>query len=81
LGIWHHAVMSTELELFYWWFDDETNGQRRRTLYAMDRETAIQLYGNVQADEPTRVLRTVYQFGEAPSNLTLLPQLQGPGIA
>ncbi len=73
--------MSMELELFHWWFHDETNGERRRTLYAMDRQTAVQLYGNVQPDEPTRVVRTAYGCGEAPSTLEMRPQLQGPGIA
>lgn len=73
--------MSTELELFYWWFYDATNGERRRTAYAMDRQTAEQLHGNVQADEPTRVVRTVYRCGEAPPTLEAPPQLQEPGIA
>lgn len=68
--------MSKELELFHWWFNDETTGQRRRTLYAMDRETATEIYRNVQADEPTRVVRTVYQLGEAPPNAKQPPQLQ-----
>ena len=67
--------MASELELFYWWFHDDVTGQRLRTLYAMDRATATALYGNVQPDEPTRVVRAVYQPDEAgaavdqPSNL------------
>jgi hypothetical protein len=56
--------MANELELFYWWFHDDVTGQRRRTVYAMDRATATALYGNVQLDEPTRVVRVVYEFGE-----------------
>ena len=72
---WHHAAMSKELELFHWWFHDDITGQRRRTPYAMDCETATQLYGNVQADEPTRVLRTVSEPGEAPHE-QMLPQFQ-----
>ena len=70
-----HAVMANELELFYWWFHDDMTGQRLRTLCAMDRATATELYGNVQPDETTRVVRTVYQLGESvadaerPSNL------------
>jgi hypothetical protein len=67
--------MSKELELFHWWFHDDITGQRCRTPYAMDRETATQLYGNVQADEPTRVLRTVSEPGEAPHE-QIPPQLQ-----
>jgi len=67
--------MSNELELFHWWFHDDITGQRRRTLYAMDRKTAIELYGNVQPDQPTRVVRTVYQLGEAP-HAQMPPQLQ-----
>ena len=67
--------MANELELFYWWFHDDVTGQRLRTSYAMDRATATELYGNVQPDEPTRVVRTVFQLGESvadaerPSNL------------
>jgi len=67
--------MASELELFHWWFHDDVTGQRLRTLYAMDRATATALYGNVQPDEPTRVVRAVYQLGEPvdavdqPSNL------------
>ena len=30
----------------------------------MDRATATALYGNVQPDEPTRVVRVVYELGE-----------------
>ena len=56
--------MANELELFYWWFHDDVTGQRLRTVYAMDRATATALYGNVQLDEPTRVVRVVYEFGE-----------------
>jgi hypothetical protein len=67
--------MSKELELFHWWFHDDITGQRCRTPYAMDRETATQLYGNVQADEPTRVLRTVSEPGEA-LHEQMAPQLQ-----
>ena len=80
MGIWHHAVMAKELELFYWWFVDETTGQRRRTSCAMDRETAIELYGNIQADEPTRIVRTVCHFGEAPPNPKVSPQLHAVEI-
>jgi hypothetical protein len=58
--------MARELELFHWWFHDDITGQRRRTPYAMDRETATQLYGNVQAIEPTPAVRMVCQLGEAP---------------
>ena len=82
----HHAAMSKELELFHWWFHDDITGQRRRTPFAMDRETATQLYGSVQADEPTRVLRTISEAGEAPQE-QMLPQFQrveggsGPGTA
>jgi hypothetical protein len=57
--------MANELELFYWWFHDDMTGQRLRTLCAMDRATATELYGNVQPDETTRVVRTVYQLGES----------------
>ena len=69
------AVMANELELFHWWFHDDITGQRLRTLCAMDRATATALFGNVQPDEPTRVVRTVHQLGESvadaerPSNL------------
>ena len=55
------AVRANELELFYWWFHDDVTGQRLRTLYAMDRATATALYGNVQPDQPTRVVRSVHQ--------------------
>jgi len=68
--------MSTELELFHWWFRDDVTGQRRRTPYAMDCETATQLYGNVRADERTRVLRTVSESGEAPQE-QIPPPLKG----
>jgi hypothetical protein len=71
----HHAAMSKELELFHWWFHDDVTGQRRLTPYAMDRETATQLYGNVQAAEPTRVVRTVSEPGEA-LHEQMPPQLQ-----
>ena len=64
LSVRHHAVMASELELFYWWFHDDVTGQRLRTLYAMDRATATALYGNVQPDETTRAMRAVYQLGE-----------------
>ena len=57
--------MAKELELFQWWFHDDSTGQRRRTPYAMDRETATLLYGNDQADETTRVLRAVAEAGES----------------
>lgn len=67
--------MSQDLELFHWWFDDKTTGQRRRTTCAMDRQTAIELYGDVQPDQPTRVVRTVYQLGEAP-HAQMPPELQ-----
>ena len=76
--------MSSELELFYWWFHDDVTGQRLRTPYAMDRATAVELYGNVQPDEPTRVVRTVYQLGESvgnperPSNLRAVDARNGP---
>jgi len=60
----YHAVMANELELFYWWFHDDVTGQRLRTAYAMDRATATALYGNVQPDEPTRVVRVVYELGD-----------------
>jgi hypothetical protein len=69
----HHAAMSKELELFHWWFHDDITGQRCRTPFAMDRETATQLYGSVQADEPTRVLRTISEPGEA-RHEQMLPQ-------
>lgn len=59
--------MDNKLELFRWWFYDDTTGLRRRTSYAMDQKTATELYGNVQPDEPTRVLRTVYQVGDSPN--------------
>jgi hypothetical protein len=67
--------MSKELELFHWWFHDDITGQRRRSPFAMDRETATQLYGNVQADEPTRVVRMVSEPGEAPHE-QMSPQLR-----
>jgi len=76
--------MSNELELFYWWFHDDVTGQRLRTPYAMDRATATELYGNVQPDEPTRVVRTVYQLGESvgaperPSNMRAVDRRNGP---
>ena len=76
--------MANELELFYWWFHDDVTGQRLRTPCAMDRATATALYGNVQPDEPTRVVRTVYQLGESvgdaerPSNLRAVEVRNGP---
>jgi len=56
--------MANELELFYWWFHDDVTGRRLRTAYAMDRATATALYGKVQLDEPSRVVRVVCEFGE-----------------
>ena len=51
-------------ELYYWWYDDVT-AQRLRTLYEIDRATATALHGNgLQPDEPTRVVRVVYELGE-----------------
>jgi len=68
--------MPKEIELFHWWIHDDITGHRRRTPYAMDRETATQLYGNIQADEPTRVVRMVSQLGEAPLIGERPPKLQ-----
>jgi hypothetical protein len=75
--------MAKQLELFHWWFHDDKTGQRRRTPYAMDRETATGLYGNVQPDETTRVLRAIAERGdsaaisEPPRNL---PAMDAPNL-
>lgn len=55
--------MAGEVELFYWWFHDDMTGQRLRTSCAMDRATATLVYGNVEPDERTRVVRTVDLLG------------------
>ena len=71
--------MASELELYYWWFHDDMTGQRLRTSCAMDRTTATLLYGNVQPDEPTRVLRTVFQLGESVGDIERPPS--SPAVA
>ena len=77
-AIRHDGAMANELELFYWWFYDDMTGQRLRTSCAMDRATATLLYGNVQRDEPTRVVRTLYQPGQPLADLQRSTNLQ-PG--
>ena len=69
--------MANELEFFYWWFHDDVTGQRLRTLCAMDRATATGLYGKVQPDEPTRVVRVVRQVGESVDGIERLSKVQG----
>lgn len=62
-------------DLFSLWFYDDVTARRLRMSYAMDRGAATASCSNVQPDEPTRVVRAVYQPDEAgaavdqPSNL------------
>lgn len=60
--------MASQVEFFRWWIVDERTGKRRRTTYAMTRETALERYPDAEPDPATREVRTRYEPGEAPAN-------------
>lgn len=60
--------MAKQVEYFRWWIVDERTGKRRRTTYAMDRETALERFPAAEPDPATRKTRTHYEPGEAPAN-------------